>query len=74
MSKKIEWNDHTDFPEELGQNGFSVDVLVWCESIGERQIGWFQYRTYKWFFLCNEQHIEEFKWRYFDDKIDKPNE
>lgn len=76
MSKKrievdIEWNDPKDFPEELGQNGFSVDVLVYCEPLDIHQIGWFEYKTHKWHFLCNEQHIVDFVWRYFNNKIDK---
>lgn len=74
MSKvevSIEWIDKKHFPEILGENGFSVDVLVYCEDLDVHSIAWFQYSTHKWHFLCNEQHIVNFKWRYFNDKIDK---
>jgi len=69
---EVEWMNQDDFPEELGQNGFSIDVLVYAEGIDEHQVGWFQYSTRKWHFLCNEQHIDKFQWRYFNELIDKP--
>jgi len=73
IEAKIEWFKPDEFPEEIGQNGFSVDVHVYIKNTNEYQVAWFEYSTMKWHFLCNEQHIEDFEWRYFNNLIDKPN-
>ena len=70
---KIDWNDETDKPSNLNNahNGFTVDVLVYAYEIDEHTIGWYDWNNHKWHFLCNEQHIDKFKWRYFINEIDK---
>lgn len=71
--QKVEWSNPDVFPDLIGQNGFSVDVLIYSDKIDEHTIGWYEYKTGKWWFLCNEQSFEEFKWRYFNNQIDKYN-
>lgn len=68
---EIDWTDQSEFPGVLGENGFSIDVLVYCKKLDLHTIGWFEYKTHKWHFLCCEQHIEKFEWRYFNKLIDK---
>ena len=70
---ELEWFTHEDFPEVLSKsnNGFSVDVFVDAYEINEHQIAWFDFNKMKWNFLFNEQHIDRFKWRYFNKLIDK---
>ena len=50
MSKKtvtveIDWTGNETFPCDLGENGFSVDVLVYFPKIDEHSIGWFEYSS-----------------------------
>jgi len=68
------FNPSTDFPEELSrsQNGFSVDVLVYSELERIHTIGWYNFNLFRWHFLTNEDVNKDFKWRYFEDEIDKP--
>lgn len=63
----------TQPPEEISesQRGFSVDVLIYSPDIEEHTIGWFNYNTNEWLFLCREANFKHFKWRYFTDKHDK---
>jgi len=68
---KLDWSDQNDFPGQHGVNGFSIDVLIYCEDLDLHQIAFFEYKTMKWHFLCSEQHIVSFIWRYFNKKIDK---
>ena len=69
---KNDWNPQTDTPDELNPagNGFSVDVLIFCERTGEHTVGWFDYEKHVWNFLCREP-VKDFKWRFFTDD-DKP--
>lgn len=69
---EIEWNDQTEFPGELNKahNGFSVDVHIHDTSADEISVGWYDWKKNDWKFLSNEQ-IKKFKWRYFQDEIDK---
>ena len=69
---EIEWNDQTEFPGTLGQNGFSVDVLIHDTNADEHSVGWYDWKTNVWVFLSNEQ-IDVFKWRYFNELIDNFN-
>lgn len=72
-SSDVEWNESTEFPDELSkaENGFSVDVLVYSKKSDEHTVGWFNYNSMSWVFLCR-QALGKFKWRYFDLKNDKP--
>lgn len=74
-NSKVEWNEPTDFPEELNKahNNFTVDVLVYSKKTNEHTIGWFDFKEMKWHFLCREAQ-KNFKWRYLDDQVDKPNQ
>jgi hypothetical protein len=65
----------TDFPEELSrsQNGFSVDVLIYSRIERIHTIGFYNFNLFRWHFLTNEDVNKEFKWRYFEDEIDKPS-
>lgn len=74
QSKNIEWEENSDFPEELNQaqNNFSVDVLIYFECLDEHTIGWFDFKGWCWLFLSNQDYSKrKFKWRYFQDEIDK---
>ena len=66
-----EFNNPHDFPDKIGENGFSIDVLIYCKKLDIHTIGWYEYKNSKWHFLCCEQHIVKFKWRYFNNQIDK---
>lgn len=67
----IEWNDQSEFPGEInGTSSFSIDVLVYSEAVDEHTVGFYDYKVMTWRFLCNET-IKTFKWRYFQDEIDK---
>jgi hypothetical protein len=70
---KVEWNDPKEFPDVLSDagNGFSCDVFIYCKSTNERTVGWFDYNQHKWNFLINGSIGKKWKWRYFNDKIDK---
>jgi hypothetical protein len=70
---EIEWIESTEFPEVLSeaQNGFSVDVLVYCAKTGEHTIAWYNFNQMQWNFLCREVNFKNFKWRYFVDKLDR---
>lgn len=69
---EIEWINQTEFPGELnGTSGFSVDVLVYSKALNEHTIGFYDFKVMTWRFLLNEE-FKSFKWRYFDDLIDKP--
>lgn len=70
LNLEIEWNDKSEFPGELGQNGFSVDVLVHDTRADEHTVGFYDFKIMTWRFLSNEE-IKRFKWRYFQDEIDK---
>lgn len=75
MSKGCQFNLSSDFPEVLSpaNNGLSVDVLIYSEEKDQHTVGWFDFNKMTWRFLCREpQPI--FKWRYFNDKIDKYDE
>jgi hypothetical protein len=65
------WNESTDFPEELSkaENGLSVDVLIYSISMDQHTVGWFDFVTMTWRFLCREPQ-DDFKWRYFNKKTD----
>ena len=67
-----EFFDKTEIPDVLSdtQRGFSVDVLVYSPATDEHTVGWYNYNTDEWCFLCREA-VKKFKWRYFNDKTDK---
>jgi len=69
---KIDWNDQSDFPDEISKSKdhLSVDVLVYNKKTNEHTIGWFNFNVMTWNFLCRES-MGKFKWRYFIDSIDK---
>ena len=74
MGVKVEWVKSNETPGELSeaQNGFSIDVLVYFESLEEHTIAWYDYNQMKWLFLSNQNYTKQkFKWRYFQDEIDK---
>lgn len=66
------WNESKDFPSELSPagNSFSVDVLIYNKRTDEHSIGWFNFKTMSWLFLCRESQ-KDFKWRYLQYKNDK---
>lgn len=67
----VEWFDQSEIPGELNESsGFSIDVLIYSKAIKEHTVGFYDFKTTTWRFLCNEK-IKTFKWRYFNDKIDK---
>jgi hypothetical protein len=70
--ENLDWIESTEFPEVLNpaNNGLSVDVLVYCKKTDEHTIGWFNFNTMTWNFLCRES-VGKFKWRYFQNNIDK---
>lgn len=72
-NKDVEWISHTEFPDELSKagNGLSVDVLVYSKKSDDHTVGWFNFESMSWVFLCRQAQ-GKFKWRYFNDKIDKP--
>lgn len=67
------FHHQTDIPDVMNPsgNGFSVDVLVYCDRTKENTVGWFDYKENKWSFLCREP-VKEFRWRYFETEIDEP--
>jgi len=71
------WNDPKIIPEEINKNSngtHSIDVLCYFYDDDEHSIGWFNYIDLKWFFLCNQDYSNQnFKWRYFQNEIDKIN-
>lgn len=74
LSRNIEWQKNSEFPDELhpAQNNFSVDVLVYFECLDEHTIGWFDFKGMQWLFLSNQDYSgRKFQWRYFIDEIDK---
>lgn len=66
------WNESKEFPKVLSNanNGFSVDVLVYSKKSDEHTVGWFNFNKMTWNFLCRE-NVGKFKWRYFDENLDK---
>lgn len=70
---KIDWISPKEFPDVMNEsgNGFSCDVFVYCKSTGENTIAWFDFNQMKWNFLCREPIGKNWKWRYFNNKIDK---
>ena len=75
MAKKRtnNFSSKDEIPEVLGENGFSIDVLVYFPKLDEHSIGWFQYSSGTWFFLSNQDYKNElFFWRYFENTIDIP--
>ena len=69
---EVQWFDPNEIPTERNEKQpiFSVDVLIYSESTKERTVGWFDFKEIKWSFLCRESQ-KKWKWRYFNDKIDK---
>lgn len=69
---QMQFNSSTDFPEVLNpaHNNLSVDVLIYSSKTDEHTVGWFDFNTMTWRFLCRESQTS-FKWRYFNDKTDK---
>lgn len=69
----IEWNDPTDFPDlrDGFESSLSEDVLIYVPDSRYHQIGWFNFKTMEWVFLCNECGITNFVWRRFNDKYDR---
>ncbi len=72
MSDLDPFNDQTQIPDVMRSSGdgFSIDVLIYCERTGDHTIGWFDYQKNVWNFLCREP-VNDFVWRYFTDH-DKP--
>jgi hypothetical protein len=68
MGNDFQPQDH--IPDVMSGNGFSVDVLIYCERTGDHTVGWFDYEKHVWNFLCREP-VKDFVWRYFNDN-DKP--
>ena len=70
-----QWNDPNEFPDELSPSGnsISVDVLVFNYKTQEHTIGWFDFDTHTWRFLCRETQSKTWKWRHFINSIDKYN-
>lgn len=69
------WELSTEFPGELNQDGqgHSVDVLIYNLDTQEHTIGWYDFNIMSWKFLNNEGQLN-FKWRYFIENLDFPNE
>lgn len=69
----LEWNNPEEFPDRIGQNGFSIDVIVYFPDLAEHSIAWFDYKNQKWYFLRNQDYNGySFQWRYFCSKNDIP--
>lgn len=73
MEDLIEWYEATDLPDLVskGESSISVDVLIHSPDADEHQIGWYNYKTMRWQFLCNENVAHNFRWRYFTNKHDR---
>lgn len=69
----MEWNDPDEFPEYFlpTNDRISIDVLIYCKFKGHHTIGWYNFNTMNWQFLCREVVVGKFKWRYFINEIDK---
>ena len=71
---EVIFDNEKEFPEVLSQSNqrFSIDVLAYIPSLDEHTVAWFDFKEFKWLFLCN-QNLEgrKFMWRYFNDEIDK---
>lgn len=68
------WFNPKDTPDVMNPsgNGFSIDVLIYCERTGEHTVGWFDYDKHRWSFLANEP-VRDFVWRYLDQTTDRPH-
>jgi hypothetical protein len=68
----MEFNDSSEHPEFVRHEGssLSVDVLVYSKRKDEHTIGWYNFDTHNWHFLCREA-VGKFEWRYFNKKTDK---
>lgn len=74
---EIKFFPSTETPELLHSEGVnSVDVLIYIETLGEHEIGFFNYRTFKWLLISGDntkiEICKKWQWRYFIDAIDKP--
>lgn len=69
----VEWNASTETPDILNnaQSRFSVDVLIYSQSLDENAIAYYDYFDDKWIFLSRDVNFKQFKWRYLNNKLDK---
>lgn len=70
---KIVWYGCKEWPDVISDSnrGCSIDVLIHDPKTDEHTVGWFNFGTFKWLFLRNENVNRRFKWRYFVDKYDR---
>lgn len=69
----VEWNASIETPDILNnaQSRFSVDVLIYSQSLDENAIAYYDYFDHKWIFLSRDVKFKQFKWRYLNNKLDK---
>lgn len=69
----ITWYASDEWPDVVSDvnTGCSIDVLAYDPKTDEHTVAWYNFNTFAWNFLRNENVNSRFVWRYFNDTHDR---